>query len=67
MPFVRIDVLEGRPRERLKVLISRVTDTVAEVLETPRERVRVVVTEVPRDLWGIGGVPASEVRADGER
>jgi 4-oxalocrotonate tautomerase len=66
MPFVRIDVLEGRPRDRLKVLIARVTDTVAEVLDTPRERVRVVVTEVPRDLWGIGGVPASEVRADGE-
>ena len=66
MPFVRIDLLEGRPREKLKRLIRNVSEVVAGTLDTPIERVRVVINEVPADLWGIGGVPASETdRAPG--
>ena len=60
MPFVRIDLLEGRPREKLKRLLRNVSEVVAGTLDTPIERVRVVINEVPADLWGIGGVPASE-------
>jgi phenylpyruvate tautomerase PptA (4-oxalocrotonate tautomerase family) len=36
--------------------------TCARVLDTPAERIRVVVNEVDPDLWGIGGVPYSVVR-----
>ncbi len=61
MPLVRIDVLEGRSPEMLETLIERVSQTVAETLETPVDRVRVVINEVPPHLWGIGGVPASKV------
>jgi 4-oxalocrotonate tautomerase len=68
MPFVRIDLLEGRPREKLKRLLRNVSGVVAETLDTPIERVRVVINEVPADLWGIGGVPASETdRGPGHR
>lgn len=68
MPFVRIDVLEGRTPEMLEQLIERVSATVADTLQTPIDRVRVVVNEVPPHLWGIGGVPASRVpgRAPGQ-
>jgi 4-oxalocrotonate tautomerase len=66
MPIVRIDVMEGRPLETLQRLIVQVTETVAQVLDTPADRVRVIVNEVPPDLWGIGGVPATEAgRAPG--
>lgn len=61
MPFVRIDVLAGRPPAVLEALIAAVSETVARTLEVPIERVRVVVNEVPPHLWGIGGVPASRV------
>ncbi len=61
MPFVSIDVLAGRPPELLERLIARVSETVSETLDTPIERVRVVIHEVPPHLWGIGGVPASQV------
>lgn len=61
MPFVRIDVLAGRPPAVLETLIAAVSETVARTLEVPIERVRVVVNEVPPHLWGIGGVPASRV------
>ncbi len=60
MPLVRIDMLEGRPREKLGELHGRVSALVAEILETPIERVRTIITEVPPDCWGIGGVPATQ-------
>ncbi|GIW20729.1 MAG: hypothetical protein KatS3mg065_1025 [Chloroflexota bacterium] len=61
MPFVRIDVLAGRPPATLEALIAAVSETVARTLDVPIERVRVVINEVPPHLWGIGGVPASRV------
>lgn len=61
MPFVRIDVLAGRPPMLLEALIEAVSETVARTLDVPIERVRVVINEVPPHLWGIGGVPASRV------
>ncbi|TBL79375.1 4-oxalocrotonate tautomerase [Paenibacillus thalictri] len=60
MPIVNIQILEGRPASKVKALISRVTDTVAEELEVPKERIRVLVTEVPKTHWGIAGVPVSD-------
>ena len=60
MPLVQISILEGRPVEKVKKLIGEVTDTVAETLEVPKERVRVIVSEVPKTHWGIAGTPASE-------
>lgn len=64
MPLVRIDLLRGRPTELLQLLIARVSQVVAETLDTPIERVRVLVNEVPPELWGIGGEPASKVRRE---
>jgi 4-oxalocrotonate tautomerase len=64
MPLVRIDMLEGRPPEKLGELHSRVSALIAEVLDTPIERVRTIITEIPPECWGIGGVPASQARAD---
>ncbi len=61
MPFVHIDVLEGRSPEMLETMIERVSQAVAESLDTPIDRVRVMVNEIPPHLWGIGGIPASKV------
>lgn len=62
MPIINIQILEGRPAEKVKNLIASVTDTVALELDTPKERIRVLVTEIPKTHWGIAGVPASESR-----
>ena len=40
MPLVRIDIMEGRPPEKIRELHSRVAELVAEILDTPIERVR---------------------------
>ena len=63
MPLVRIDIMEGRPPEKIRELHGRVAALVAEILDTPIERV-VPITQFPPEGWGIGGVPADVSRAD---
>jgi 4-oxalocrotonate tautomerase len=62
MPIINIQIMEGRSQEKVKSLIASVTDVVAQELDSPKERIRVLVTEVPKTHWGIAGVPASESR-----
>ncbi|MDM5196703.1 2-hydroxymuconate tautomerase [Fictibacillus enclensis] len=60
MPFIRIDLLEGRSEELKRKLITEVTDAAEKVLSAPRENIRVVLTEVPKQYWAVGGIPMSE-------
>lgn len=64
MPLVRIDIMEGRTPEQIRALHERVAAVVAEILDTPIDRIRTYVTQFPPQAWGIGGVPADVVRAD---
>jgi 4-oxalocrotonate tautomerase len=61
-PFVTLDLLEGRPLEQHAALISRISALVAELVGVPLDRVRLRINEVKAHDWGIGGVPASDVR-----
>ncbi|WP_338452224.1 4-oxalocrotonate tautomerase [Niallia oryzisoli] len=61
MPFIQINIMEGRPPEKITELISNVTDTVSETLGAPKQNIRVLVTEMPKTHWGIAGVPASDL------
>jgi len=63
-PFIHVTLIEGRPKELLQHLIREITDGVTHALGNDRHGVRVVVTPVHPDLWGVGGVPASVVRAE---
>ena len=62
MPIAHREILEGRTAEQRAKLISEVTDAISRSIDAPKERVRVIITEIPKANWGIGGVPASEVR-----
>jgi 4-oxalocrotonate tautomerase len=64
MPLVRIDIMEGRPPEKIRELHERVAALVSEILDAPIERVRTYITQFPPQAWGIGGVPADVARAD---
>lgn len=60
MPIAHINVLKGHAKPQLRQLIVEVSDTIARILQAPKDRLEVWVTEIDPDLWGVIGVPASE-------
>lgn len=61
MPIVQISMLEGRDEAQKKRMYTKVTQAIAESLEVPSERVRIVVQEVPKENWCIGGTSAKDL------
>lgn len=59
MPIVHVNVWEGFGKEKTKNVIQKITQVFLD-LEIPREAVDVIVHEIPKTHWGIGGETASE-------
>jgi 4-oxalocrotonate tautomerase len=62
MPIAQLYILEGRSDEQKETLIREVSEAMSRSLDAPIERVRVIITEMPKNHFGIGGQPASKVR-----
>lgn len=56
MVVLRVTLLEGRPLDKKRELVQRLTEMAARVLGEPEEEVRVILYEVRRDQWAVGGV-----------
>lgn len=63
MPIIEVTLVEGREPERLRDLITRLTDAAVEAIDAPRESVRVVLREVPPTHFAAGDVTIAERRA----
>jgi 4-oxalocrotonate tautomerase len=61
MPIANIQILEGRQPQQKRELIRAVTVAIAESLEVNADSIRVIIQEVPKEHWGIGGVSAREL------
>jgi 4-oxalocrotonate tautomerase len=61
MPITQIQILEGRTPEQKKMLIRAVTEAIAAALQAKPESIRVIIQEVPKEHWGIGGSSAREL------
>jgi len=59
MPIVHVFVWKGFSNEAKKKIIAGVTKLFAEV-GVPTEAVEVIIHEVSKEDWGIGGEQASE-------
>ncbi|RSL29467.1 4-oxalocrotonate tautomerase [Salibacterium salarium] len=55
MPIINVNIMEGRPQEKVEEVIANLTETITSTLDVPEESVRVIVTEIPRSHWGIAG------------
>jgi 4-oxalocrotonate tautomerase len=55
MPLVHIDLLEGRTETQIADLIRGVTDAIVEALDANPESVRIVVSEMRPQHYGVGG------------
>ncbi|MCL4422249.1 MAG: tautomerase family protein [Actinobacteria bacterium] len=63
MPLVEVTLVQGRTPERLRALITAVTDAVEQSIEAPRDSVHVVLREVPATHWAAGDVTIAEQRS----
>lgn len=61
MPIMQVFLIEGRTEEQKARLIRALTDAAVEAVGAPVETVRVMITEVPKGQFGIGGKTASEL------
>jgi len=59
MPIIHVNVWEGFGKEKAKSVIQKITQIFVD-LDIPQEAVDVIVSEIPKTHWGIGGDPASE-------
>lgn len=55
MPIAQIYLLEGRTEEQKAAVIEKVTHALSEAAGAPSETVRVLIVEMPKSNWGIGG------------
>ncbi len=58
MPLMIVKIQEGRPPEKIEALIDALTDAAVRTLDAPIDTVRVLVEEIPKTHWGIGGKSA---------
>lgn len=56
MPVVTIAMFDGRSIEQKRELVKSVTEIVARVTGNPLDAVHVIIEEVKRENWSIGGV-----------
>ena len=59
MPIIEVSVWKGFGEEKAKTVIQNITKVFVD-LGIPEQAVEVVINEIPKSHWGIGGEPASE-------
>jgi 4-oxalocrotonate tautomerase len=63
MPIIHVNVWEGFGQERARTVIQNITQVFVD-LGIPAHAVEVIVHEIQKSHWGVGGEPASEKLKD---
>jgi len=61
MPIIEVNLFEGRSVDQKRQLIAAMTDAVVESIAVPRENVRIILRELDKDDFGIGGKTATDI------
>jgi 4-oxalocrotonate tautomerase len=61
MPIMMIHMIEGRTQEQKENFIAALTDAAEATLQAPRESVRVLLQEMPKEHFGIAGISAKKL------
>jgi 4-oxalocrotonate tautomerase len=61
MPIVQVNMMEGRSDEQKEALIQAITEACYQAVGAPRETVRVLLNEMPKQHFGIGGQSAKKL------
>ena len=63
MPVIHVNVWKGFGQEKIKAVIQNITQVFVD-LHIPAQAVEVIIHEIQKTHWGIGGEPASEKLKD---
>jgi 4-oxalocrotonate tautomerase len=63
MPLVHIELVAGRSQEQLKQLCADVTSAIVKNTGAPAEHVHVILSEMAKDRYAVGGVLKSDEEA----
>jgi 4-oxalocrotonate tautomerase len=66
MPLIEVTLVEGRSPDKLRALMSALTQATVDSVGAPLESIRVVVREVPPTHWAAGDVTIAERTADAQ-
>jgi 4-oxalocrotonate tautomerase len=55
MPLIKVDMFPGRTAEQKRALVAELTEAFVRTCGGNRESVWVMLNEVPRDHWAVGG------------
>lgn len=55
MPIAQINIIEGRTDAQKEQLINEVTQAIHRSIDAPVANVRVIINEMPKQHFGIGG------------
>ncbi|WP_334130367.1 2-hydroxymuconate tautomerase [Sneathiella sp.] len=67
MPIVRVEMFEGRDAETKQRLVRRITDAMVEITGCSEASVNVIIQNVAKEDWGLGGDLASRKFPDGRK
>ena len=65
MPVVHVNMWKGTSEEAIEQIISGITKVFTD-MGIPSQAVEVIVHEIPKAHWGIGGKPATKARPDSQ-
>ena len=60
MPVVTVEMWEGRTVEQKRQLVEGITESFVQI-GVPREALQIIIKDVPKHNWAIGGRLASEM------
>ncbi|MBS9782900.1 MAG: 4-oxalocrotonate tautomerase family protein [Arcobacter sp.] len=55
MPIATINIIEGRSDEQKEKLIIEMTEAIHKAIDAPKENIRVIINEMPKQHFGIAG------------
>ncbi len=55
MPFIHVELVEGRTAEQKAGLVKDITEAVVKNADVPKERVHVIINEMKKTDYGMGG------------
>ena len=55
MPFVHVELVEGRSPEQLENMMKDITEAVHKNTQAPKEHIRVIINEMKKGTYGVNG------------